>query len=309
MKRNKPFWIPLAWIFCLTTTHFSVHADYTLLGNGNYDPQSIAEQFNGPPKTFTGNKEFREGFQYSTPAVPVNSSDQTLRNLLFEPRGESVVDVSAYLQGGYGGIDEITQNSFITTFRCTRSEATKEDGYAWLSYENGKTYYGNDFGKVYLTLGAAFLYAQFVQGNLRTLELLGGNEFEFDAAAFRQALDELHKESSNSDGLWESNMYLSQLLSLTPSGSGIVPKDYWCADYNLLEDYSEIGFGDYYIFVLRVYDDDPEFPNEWAGMLYAALKSEKRDDPPTGVPEPATLLLWTLGGLGLGGIFWLRHRK
>jgi hypothetical protein len=47
-------------------------------------------------------------------------------------------------------------------------------------------------------------------------------------------------------------------------------------------------------------------------MLYAGLRSigENKDDPPSDdVPEPAAVLLWTLGGLGLGGTSWLRNRN
>jgi len=54
--------------------------------------------------------------------------------------------------------------------------------------------------------------------------------------------------------------------------------------------------------------------DSWMGMDYAdglflVVNNAGGDEPtPTGVPEPATMLLWSLGGLGLAGTSWYRKR-
>ena len=46
----------------------------------------------------------------------------------------------------------------------------------------------------------------------------------------------------------------------------------------------------------------------FSGTIQAIYLSET-DPGPSGVPEPATLLLWTLGGMGLAGSSWVRKRQ
>jgi len=304
MKRYKPFWIPLAWIFCLTATHLAVHAEFRT-------PEQIVAEFNGNWKTLTLGQhtyEWWDGCGYSTPARPGDPfTDTTLRRLVFEHRETYNVDVSAYDQK-YGGTDD---GIWINTFRCTRSETDLRNGIAWLSYDplSGGTYLGRptdipNAGTRYLTLGAAYLYARFVQGKLQDI-----NE---NVADFRRALDRLYIGTSNSDDLWNVNPYLCDLISITPRNTAMGAKDYWCQAYNLQYDYlfmDGLDFGNLYIFVMNVVDIVDYLPDDaqYAAMLYAAPRYS--DPPPVqNVPEPATLLLWTLGGLGLSGTSWLRRR-
>ena len=325
MRRNKLFWIPPAWIFCLMTTHCAIHAELNqFLDNGNYNPEYIANEFNGPMIPYNnGFKPFGTGFRYITTQAIAEGlgetgpyEDPTLRVLEFDPRGLDRVNVDAYLPGGYGGINGENDKIYITTFRCTRKDPDLRNGIAWLSYNDGKTY---DKSTQALTLGTAYLYSKFVQGapDLKLVPNATTGALEFDATKFRAAIQELYENGSKFvEGYWMENEYLSYLLDITP---GVNARTYWTSAYDMLTDYSGIGFGDYYVFVLLAYDFTPDSPNEFASMLYAAPMKPFSDPPPddddpvdppdSGVPEPATLLLWTLGGLGLGGTSWLRRRN
>ena len=83
---------------------------------------------------------------------------------------------------------------------------------------------------------------------------------------------------------------------------------YWTAHYNLLQNYDVMG--DYLVFIMTV--TDPNGGNtHFEDFLYHATKTDnptpprRPDDPPGNgdVPEPATVLLWTLGSLGFRLLF------
>jgi len=304
MKRNKLFWIPLTTVFCLMTTHFSVKAD---LEAHKLEIARIVNQFNGADNT---------GFYFSTHDAPATIQDKSLRNLVFEPRAGVHVDIDAYMQGPWWANDG-GKNVFYT-FRCDRNGSAAQDLpgkiatfaklYQPVEIEiNSRTilptFYGSELAPKNLTLGAAFLYAQFVQGEgLFSVDVFNDNNINA-AEAFREALLAMHNRTNNNNGYWNGNMYLSWLLTIP----GYDRVDNWFDIYNLLGDYSAIGFGDYYIFAMHVWQYQDEQAEEYASMFYAAPRYS--DPPPVqDVPEPATLLLWTLGGLGLSGTSWLRRR-
>ena len=311
MRDYKRFWIFPVWIFCLTATHLAVHAEFRT-------PEQIVAAFNGEEKVTVGISHY-EGHAYSTPSGSGDvSGREALRKLAFQPRSDHTVDVSAYteIEKVYGGENG---GDWITTFRCYRDDPELTSGDAWLAYDAGKTYCGTQTGPHYLTLGAAYLYAHFVQGTLIQIALPGGGVYDWNAGVFRNALDLLYAEISDVDTAWD-NPYLAYLLSITPDtpttpqGQSVTAKQYWCTDYVLTYDYDTIdgiGFGDYYVFAMNVYPIYSGQPvlGMNAAMLYAISKNTGDDPPPPGVPEPAALLLWTLGGLGLGGTSWLRSRN
>jgi len=318
MRYYKQFWIFPALIFCLTAVHVSVHAEVLT-------PEGIVSHFNGGIKPAT-NGPYYPGFVFATPSGGGDViGREELRKLEFQPRDGNSIDAGAYtnIENDYGGVNG---GGWITTFRVFRDDTELTAGHAWLGYNsnNGKTYSGYadpEKSQDYLTLGTAYLYSQFVQGNLQQIEVRGAQGLStqpWNAELFRNALDILYKSKSASNTEWE-NPYLTYLLSLTPSnpttpdGDFVVDWKYWTSDYVLTYDYDgldKIGFGDYYVFVMNVWESAAGQPSQgaFASMLYAISKGS--DPPPTpGVPEPATLILWTLGGLGLGGTSWLRRRN
>ena len=131
---------------------------------------------------------------------------------------------------------------------------------------------------------------------------------------------------------WETNYYTRLLLAENPD------KNYWLQEYNFLDRYDEIG--DYCVFVMNMRDPHAKShfiqnPHDnssgqidiyHSDFLYLAKGSVFRNsgegggdsgdgvntdggDCPGGVPEPATLLLWMLGGLGFAGSSWTRKNR
>ena len=304
MKSHQRFWMFPAWVFCLMAAHVSVHAEVRT-------PEEIVKAFNGDATSSYGIPHY-PGHIYTTASGDGEVITRpTLRQLVFQDRDLHSVDLSAYtnLHTQYAGIEN---PGFITTFRAVRTGGDELTGnvstsYAWLAYDpqTGRTFDGTEAVPTYLTLGAAWLYAQFVQGKLAKIALPGGQEYDWTPGIFRNALDLLYN-STNSTDKW-TNEYMIYLDSIMPQGVGGWD---WFGDYILGGEYDNIGFGDYYVFVMNVYDipsitEQPTL-GRYAGMLYAIPKNS--DDPKT-TPEPATLLLWALGGLGLGGTSWLRRRN
>ena len=301
MKLDKHFWISLTTVFCLTVTIYTVHADYS--------PQDIVNQFNG------GMNGDGPGFKFSTYTRPegLGYGDDRLRRLLFEPRDTEVVNTNAYTQGNESdlGLTGIYDGKiYFATYRCPRSnQAQTLDGYARLNYnkDTDETFYRIGDGYHTLPLAYACLYAQFVRGNF---------ESTFDVTAMRMAIDMILEPDDYTVIDWMNNMYLRFLLDHTPDRNGRSNQElidqYWLAAYKLTgEYYVDIDgqpfdlLANCYVFVMGVI----ELPSGSRGtsMMYAALRSD--DDPPGDAPEPATLLLWTLGGLGLAGTSWHRKRK
>ena len=290
MKHNKQFWIPLASVFCLMATNLSVHAD-------NYTPLQIISMFHGTAD---------RGFDFTT---EISTDANSLRYLIFENRGADQVDIRAY-SGNLGGTNEDGKNYFVTFLYPQGTEQTfvgsAKLNYAVLSFPNNeiKTYYLSGESAIILPLGIACLYSQFVNGTF------GSTPSEFYANEFRDAISFLDQNTLSDSAIsWTNNRYLNYLMGIT-TALGLSMQagaDFWLADYNLRQNYIYNGtdiMGDNYVFVLGVTEVDGSVGSS---MLYAARKSIPEEPP--GTPEPATLLLWTLGGLGLAGTSWLGKRR
>ena len=199
-----------------------------------------------------------------------------LRKLTTEPGYENV-DFSAYVNGLTGGI-----NYFTTV--CVQPDVNFGNSVVGLlNYDevNGTSQNSQEH---YLSVGAAFLYKQYATGEL----LVNSGE---EGIAFNRAIQVLMHEEIETN--WNNNYFLRYLLLEIKHDT-----DYWFADYYPAQHYDEIG--DYCVFVMQVTDlsggDKQDF-------LYIAPAT-----PPDDVPEPATVLIWTLGGMGLVGS-WMRQRR
>lgn len=206
-------------------------------------------------------------------------------NSLQRTVGREVANTTAYTSS-YAS----DRNTYFRSF-CVNPNANIVSGSDYvgtLNYQNdGSTKTGTN---VALTLGAAYLYKEFAT----SLNPLGvGN---MSAALYTQMQNAIYALMGlQSISNWATNTYLNRLLQLDT-------RDHWTQTYYANQQYAEIG--SYSVFVMNV--------TTTAGVvaqdhLYIAPATTIPTPPTPGVPEPATLLLWSLGGLGLVGS-WARKR-
>jgi hypothetical protein len=304
MKYCKPFWIPLATVLCLMTTHFSVHAELTA---------DVLKQFR---KDFNGNKFYVES--------KISRADNNLRTMLFIS-DSGKVDVSAY-HSRLGGVYYINNNfqnpsnnnCFVTFMYPPAGMVTTFNGPAVLMYNETKAttfYYNSSNREQSLWLGVACLYAQFALGNFGTSSTSNPS---FKADEFRDAIEYLYYNDRYDIDTWTGNQYLKYLVAKArevqnnPLLSVDACAAYWLREYNLLTQYDFSIMGNLSVFLVQIAEMDGGTVIDYSYALYAVrLVPDESDDPPPqpGVPEPATVLLWTLGCLGLGGMSRLRRRN
>ena len=192
--------------------------------------------------------------------------------------GFAHVNFDAYMYGTTGGDD------FFTTLCVEPDVAVVSLGLGLLNYDTVNGISQTTLGQV-LSLGAAFLYKQYATGELVVSS-------QADMAAYYAAMQVL---MGNTTGVsWGSNPYLSSLLDRTSDNS------YWMNVYKPAQSYTEIG--NFCVFVMEVTD------SSMSGNSQNFLYISSGNKPPFPVPEPATLLFWSLG-LGLGGSWWVRQRR
>ena len=155
---------------------------------------------------------------------------------------------------------------------------------------------------VYLTLGAAYLYKQFATGELPSTitDVSARNDL---ANALRAAMQIIVLDPYQVENMfyyvnfdWTGNPYTAALLAENPE------KNYWLQRYDNTWRYDEIG--DYCVFVVNFDAASDIYSIPKGDTLYIAegMVFRNPDEPQPGVPEPAMLLLWTLGSVGaLGG--------
>jgi len=197
------------------------------------------------------------------------------------------VNIDSYTAPGSSGIDA-SGLSYFRSFCVEPRESVEGNLVGTLNYELKDTGKGEEWVTQTsrgdeLTVGAAILYKEFAVGDR-------------SADGLREAILTLMGMITDTD--WLDNLHLRELLS---KGS----KAEWMAHYDpgRYEDTRGL-MGDYCVFVMTVVSpDDSETPDR-QDFLYIA-----KVDTNTDVPEPASILLWTIGGLGVAGSSWVKKRR
>jgi len=194
------------------------------------------------------------------------------------------VDTTAYMSGRSGSVGSPSR-TFFQTFCVAPGLPAISMGLGKLNYNEttGQTATSQGY---FLTVGAAYLYKEFAT-SLNPLGIAG----EINTTEFVRAIRALMGITIVSR--WTENIYLNALLNINNS------RTYWTERYQVNQQYSEIG--DYCVFVLNVTESDGL--GRFQDFLYIAPAS------PQDVPEPATFLLWSLGGMGLFGRSLARKRR
>ena len=188
------------------------------------------------------------------------------------------------------GTNRTAGSNYFNTF-CVESGESIENKtyYGKLSYKSDGTTQSTS-GYV-LSVGGAYLYQQFATGALQ-------GYFSSRSSMKSQLQNAIHFLTTPSQVTgttnWNNNTFLKQLLAVNLSSVGVYTdsqkKTYWTNAYNLDKVYAELGsFSDYAVFVLNIGDNNK---NKVQDQLYVA----KVDRPSSDVPEPATMLLWLIGG-------------
>ena len=195
----------------------------------------------------------------------------------------------SWIMWGIAGGSISDKDRTIVTF-CVEPEYNASLGLNWgkLNYSQSRSQV-NPTGKP-LTVGAAYLYAQYVLGNLPQ-DIQGQHKNIGDAVRYIMGytnpgtdhIGNLATEGWNNDIL----QYLSSVNS---------DQDFWKNVYNPDAYYDEIG--NYSVFVMNVFTDNNGNNQDF---LYLAKAHDPYDPGTSGVPEPATMVFWALGTLGIAG--------
>jgi len=194
---------------------------------------------------------------------------------------------------------------FQTDFGQTRAGS--------LNYQSGSRNTATAMGNS-LKLGVAYLFKEFAAGTLGE-----GSAFAYNyalgtgriasAVMLQDAIwflmggmtNEYSALMTNSNTNWENNTYLSYLKSINSDES------YWRAAYQVGNSYGGL-MGDSNVYVMNVV-----FPSFMAAS--GDTRELRQDvlyvirDGGSDVPEPASILLWTLGGMGFAGAAYRKRRK
>lgn len=189
--------------------------------------------------------------------------------------GYTNVDTSAY--GSSMGGTNTSGLSYFKTFCVEPSASVSGTLVGKLNYSGGLTQTSAGFK---LSLGAAMLYKEYAVDGSRT------------STALQTAIQALMGITTVSN--WATNTHLAYLLTVNND------KSYWTQAYDPGQYYGEIG--NYSVFVMNVTTTSNLDRQDF---LYIAKANGNGGD----VPEPATLLLWTLGGLGVFGTSRARKRR
>jgi len=283
---NKQFWIPVVAVLIFTASSMSAFAE---LNAG-----TLVNTFNG----MNGGAGFH--FTFRTWGTGTNTTGQIETQAGYTTNGN--VNIGAYTANSSG---TTTGSNWFRSFCVTPEILISGGNYigtldwkAGTGVNAGKMISQTSDGKT-LSLGAAYLYMLYATSNDGIV--LGQS---FNAGALSQAINVLnggnfsYPDVSGWPGVttWNDNIYLNALLGKLNDTS------YWTQAYDARQnDYGVAQMGNYSVFVMRVKDSSGV---EKQNFLYIAEATPII----SGVPEPATMLLWSLGGMGLVGS-WVRQRR
>ena len=215
--------------------------------------------------------------------------------------GKTPVDVTAYnQQAGRSGLDIDSGQDFFRSF-CVEPNASI-DGVlvGTLSYEYDTTkakWITKTSEGVSLVLGAAILYKEFA------LNEMNGRS----ADTLREAILMLMSVQDYTISSWAQNEHLAYLYSISQhdgNSAGV-----WTATYDPGQDsglYYDM-LGDCRVFIMNALSEDDTLSDKLRERQDFLYIMQTRSD--TDVPEPASILFWTLGGLGAAGTSWARKRR
>ena len=162
-----------------------------------------------------------------------------------------------------------------------------------LSYNkvNDDQYFSATSENKKLSVGAALLYTMYATGQISPAD-----ELLFQRTIL--GLMGVTKPGTNYasqyvNGKWGTNEFLKAILAVSGENSAYLLSAY---DPGIRYDY----IGDYSVFVMNVTTQGGKDSQD-----FLIIQKHENSD----VPEPATLLLWTLGGLGVAGTSWARKRR
>jgi len=257
---------------------------FTGLQNANADLQSIVDSFNtSQPKTVT-------------------ITDHTANKQTVE--SSTALDLSAYASHAHIG------NNVFYSF-CAEPPLgdlpLNQALTATLSFSGGKTY--NTSGNSYngpgapwaLNKGAAWLYMQYATGEIDP-------QTDAETQALKSAITALVLESGAENGPeWKGkvdyggqpNPYLLMALQKFQTKAQLW-EDYIVGDANVT--------GNYAVFIMQLSDGGS---TDYQDLLYIApYTPDPTNNTPGGeVPEPASVLFWTLGSIGALGTAWRRRTQ
>jgi hypothetical protein len=158
---------------------------------------------------------------------------------------------------------------------------------ARLSY-NGVTGETKNASGVALSVGGALLYQQYATGELPNAGTL---------STLATAIRALNSATSITSITWTTGYY-AYLLTINDD------RNFWIGNYNVNQYYEEIG--NYAVFIMNIWTTTGGVAQD---HLYVA-RVDYGGGGSSDVPEPATLLLWTLGGVGaLGANRWRKRSQ
>jgi len=238
-------------------------------------PNQIVAQFNG---LGTNGWSFTSGSSTERYFAPANAA--------FTP------DRSAYHPNALG----TGTNRFHTFCIEPNSPSLASSGTAVLNFSGGNSTRVSIDNKA-VSVGTAFLYQQFATGAFSSslYNYTNASQRASDYSVLLSTLRVLMEPQTYGSLNWSTNKFLAYLLTVNPNQS------YWTGVYNPGIRYNEIG--NYAVFVMNIHNASGG--GEYQDFLYIARADYGGGG--GGVPEPATLLLWTLGGIGAFGVG--RYRK
>ena len=253
----------------------------TSLARADWDAEAFVKQFNN----MNGSGQ---GFYFVYPDDNPNIDHYPYAPELTTAKGYKSVNVDAYAPG----ITGITNGQVYFKSFCVEPEteaglrkADKKTGntlIGTLNYSGNKTTVIGGNGKS-LTVGAALLYKLYATGELAnyTVNYKNSDPENVIQSAIRHLMNiSPSKYALNTD-----------IRNLLYNLTGITTLAGLQASYDPGKTYDYMG--DYSVFVMNVKTADTKIATQ--DFLYLV------EHPKTDVPEPATLLLWTLGSLGALG--------
>jgi hypothetical protein len=223
--------------------------------------------------------------------------DRTSERIIIRARNDSsvILDLSAYT--AYTS----TEDGFYTIRVSLFSDSGIDtgSGTATLNYDGNSTRLAIPLtNNAPLPVGAAYLYMMYATGQFDTgmFDYYDSAQRLLDSSTLTGTFHYLTVGGSASWD-WETNKFLKHLLDINGD------QTYWTDAYNPNQRYDEIG--DYAVFVVNIVDNaNGQYKSDRLYVVGADYSSGNN-----GVPEPATLLLWTLGGIGVMGTNSYRKRS